>query len=86
MLVLTFEEFVNAQNNKYEALSVINIERVGSSISVITFEREMRDEIPKTNSGRIFMVVVNLIPSDGTQWVQTMKRNDVVFYFDCFGV
>ena len=39
----------------------------------------MRDEIPTTKSERIFMIVVNLHPSDGTQWVQTMKRNDVVF-------
>ena len=76
MLILTFEEF----NHKFYidniAVSDIRVKDIGKDISLTPIEIVMRDETPdsiRETASPIgehnFNIIVNLNPTDGTQWV-----------------
>ena len=47
----------------------------------------MRDQIPETINETNLDIIVNLHPTDGTQWVLVIKTNGgEAYYFDSFGV
>ena len=87
MLILTFEEF----NNKFiidnNAMSDIRIKDIGKDISLTPIEIVMRDETPDSIREHNFNIIVNLHPTEGTNWVLVIGREGgPVYYFDSFGV
>ena len=83
MLILTFEEF----NNKFKidiiAMSDIRIKDIGKDISLTPIEIVMRDQTPDNTSEPNVNVIVNLHPTDGTQWVLVSRREGgPAYYFD----
>ena len=66
-----------------------NIEKedTGKAISLITFEKVMRDQIPKTIIIEDYNIIVNLHPTDVIHWVLVIKRGTTrTYYLDNFGV
>ena len=94
MLILTFEEFNNKINIDNNAMSDIRIKDIGKDISPTPIEIVMRYQSPKKirePASQIyehnFNIIVNLHPTDGTQWILVIRREDgTVYYFDSFGV
>ena len=87
MHILSIGEF----NVKFEidnkAMSNIRIEDIGKDISLTPIEIIMRDQKPDSVANPQFNIIVNLHPTDGTQWVLVIRREGgSVYYFDSFGV
>ena len=87
MLILIFEEFNNKFEIDNEAMSNIRIGDIGKDISITPIKIVMRDQIPETIHDREFNLIVNLHPTDGTQWVLVIRREGgSIYYFYSFGV
>ena len=87
MIILTFGEFNNKFNIDNNAMSDIRIKNIGKDISLTPIEIEMRDQTPIKTSEPTFNIIVNLNPTDGTNWVLVIRREGrPVYYFDSFGV
>ena len=94
MLILIFEEFNNNFKIDNNAMSDIRKKDIGKDISLIPIEIVMRDETPdsiRETASPIgepnFNIIVNLHPTDGTDWVLVIRREGgPVYYFDRFGV
>ena len=87
MLLLTFEEFNNKFNIDNNALSDIRTKDIGKDISLTPIEIVMRDDNPKMVSEPNSNIIVNLHPTEGTQWVLVIRREGgPTYYFDSFGV
>ena len=68
MLILTFEEFSKKLNIDINAMSDIRIKDLGRNISLTPIEIIMRDQTLNNTSEPNFNLIVNLYPTDGTQW------------------
>ena len=66
MLVLSFEEFPNVFDNKNEAMSNFDIERIGCDLTLIPIEVVMRSQITESIIEDNVNFIVNLHPTDGT--------------------
>ena len=87
MLILTSEEFNNKFNIDNSAMSDIRIKDIGNDISLTTIEFVMRDQTPDCIGEPNFNIIVNLHPTEGTNWVLVIRREGgPVYYFDSFGV
>ena len=87
MLILTFEEFNHKINIDSNAMSDIRIKDIGKDISLTPIETLMRDQTPDNTIEPNVNIIVNLHPTDGTQWVLVIKKEGgPVYYFDSFGV
>ena len=73
MLILTFEEFNNKYNIDNKAMSNIKIED-GRYICLIPMEIVMIDQTPNNINKNNFKIIVNLHPTDGTNWVLVIRR------------
>ena len=70
ILILSFEEFNNKFGIDNKAMSNIKIEDISQTpIKII-----MRDETPETIYENNCNFIVNLHPTDGTQWVLVIRR------------
>ena len=87
MLILTFEEFNNKFNTDNIAMSDIRLKDIGKDISLTPIEIVLRDQIPDNTSEPNVNIIVILHPTDDTNWVSAIRRDDgPVYYFDSFGV
>ena len=94
MLTLSFEEFNNKFNIDNNAMSDIRIKDIGKDINLTPIEIVMRDQTPDSIGDPNFNIIVNLHPTEGTQWVLVIRIEDQrsgytdgpVYYFDSFGV
>ena len=87
MLILTFEEFNIKFNIDNNVMSEIRIKDIGKDISLTPNELVMRDQSPKTICEPNSNIIVNLQPTDVTQWVLIKRRESgPTYYFDNFGV
>ena len=74
MLILSFEEFNNEFCIDKEPLSNIRIKDIGKDISLTPIEIIMRDESQEIINEHNFKIIVNLHPTDVTQWVLVIER------------
>ena len=68
-------------------MSDIRIKDIGKDISLTPVEIVMRDQTPDNTTETNFNIIVNLHPTDGTNWVLVIRREcGPVYYFDSFSV
>ena len=68
MLILGYEEFNNDIGIDKTAMSNIRIEDISKDICLTPTEIIMRDQKPYNTCEPNFNIIINLHPTDGTNW------------------
>ena len=74
MHILTFEEFYDKNGIDNKTMINIRIKDIGKDISITPTQIIMRDQKPETIHDPEFNFIVNLHPTDGTNWVLVIRR------------